>query len=160
MNCFLRPYQNASFCSRRFRFLYRQLFKNLEILAITFERYKGKDGAFSRITVFRNKAKQAPVLIIMTAMGVSANLYEPFAYSLVKQGASQAWISINIMRRQLAIYRIAIPEDCWHQKTDHRYPNHYQLIYQCWIGPSQNRFYFPETTIHDQRKRHFPVLYR
>lgn len=30
--------------------------------------------------------KQAPVLIIMPAMGVSANFYEPFAYMLVKNG--------------------------------------------------------------------------
>ena len=47
---------------------------------------QSKDGVFSRITVFRNTVKQAPVLIIIPAMGVSANFYVPLAFMLVEKG--------------------------------------------------------------------------
>jgi predicted alpha/beta hydrolase len=47
---------------------------------------QSEDGVLSRISVFRNTVKQAPVLIIMPAMGVNASFYEPFAHTLVKQG--------------------------------------------------------------------------
>ena len=47
---------------------------------------KSKDGVLSRITVFRNEVKRAPVLVIMPAMGVMASFYEPFALQLVKKG--------------------------------------------------------------------------
>ena len=47
---------------------------------------QSKDGALSRITVFRNTVKRAAVVIIMPAMGVNASFYAPVAQSLVKQG--------------------------------------------------------------------------
>ena len=47
---------------------------------------KSKDGVFSRISVFRNEIKRAPVVIIIPAMGVKASFYEPLALPLVKKG--------------------------------------------------------------------------
>jgi predicted alpha/beta hydrolase len=47
---------------------------------------QSEDGVFSRITVFRNTMKRAPIVIIMPAMGVNASFYTPFALSLVKRG--------------------------------------------------------------------------
>jgi len=47
---------------------------------------QSKDGILAKITVFRNTVAQAPVLILMPAMGVNASFYAPFAQALVKQG--------------------------------------------------------------------------
>ena len=47
---------------------------------------KSRDGVSSRITVFRNANPQAPVAVIMPAMGVKASFYIPLAGALVTQG--------------------------------------------------------------------------
>jgi len=47
---------------------------------------ESRDGARSRISVFRNPDKHAPVIIIKPAMGARANFYAPFAQSFVARG--------------------------------------------------------------------------
>ena len=47
---------------------------------------QSRDGASSRITIFRNSDREAPVLVLMPAMGVKATFYEPLAHALVREG--------------------------------------------------------------------------
>ncbi len=44
------------------------------------------DGAESRITLFQKGEKEAPVIVIMPAMGTPAHYYEPLAMNLVEKG--------------------------------------------------------------------------
>ena len=56
---------------------------------------QSRDGILSKITIFRNTVEQAPVLILMPAMGVNASFYEPFADALVKQGLNVAMADLR-----------------------------------------------------------------